>query len=199
MRCPPAESSALSLPGTTNRPRWCGKRRLFLSAAEEARPEAAILEGAQFGFEADALFIDGGLLFDELDLLLHETLAFSLEPCLLLFEGGDGLLLQLALELEEVEALDLAPQAVYLRARRVPLVADLVDLSRTLLEAGLVVLALLKQALVALERNRRKTRVALECSARDSLPPEGLRGPGAFRAGRAGRRGQLARRGEQEP
>src|SRR5918997_3884418 len=93
---------------------------LVLSAAEEARPEATVLERVQLGFEADALFVDSGLLFDKLDLLLHEALAFGLELCLLLFEGGDGLLLQFALELEQVEEFDLAPQAVYLRASGVP-------------------------------------------------------------------------------
>jgi hypothetical protein len=42
----------------------------MLLAAEETGPEAAVLEGLEFGLEADAVFDEGGLLFDELEALL---------------------------------------------------------------------------------------------------------------------------------
>src|ERR671917_2957514 len=120
------------------------------SAAEEAGPEAAVLQGVQLGFEPDAVLGEGGLLFGELGVLLDEAASILFEPLLLLFEGGDGLLLELALELDEVQALYLGPEAVYLHARSVALLADLLDLAAPLLEAGLVVLAPLPEALVAL-------------------------------------------------
>src|SRR5215210_2337107 len=160
-------------------------RGVFLSA-EEARPEAAVLESVELGLESDALFVYGSFLLDESNLLLHETLAFGLELRLLLFECGDSLLLQLALELEEVEAFDLGPQTVYLRARRVSLLADLLDLAGALFETRFVVLALLEQALVTLERDRRKTRGSLEGLVSDHLSLEDLLFLGRLGVVRAG-------------
>ena len=73
---------------------------------------------------------------------------------------GDRLLLQFALELHEVEAFDLGPEAVDLHPRRVALLADLFYLAGPLFEAGLVVLTLLQEALVALERHGGEPGVA---------------------------------------
>src|SRR5215210_912903 len=112
-------------------------------AAEEAGPEAAALEDLEFGFEAGAFFDEAGLLFDEFYLLAGEAFAFAFELRLILFEGGDGFFLQFLLELQKVQAFYLRPEAVYLHARGVALLADLFDLARALLQAGLVVLALL--------------------------------------------------------
>src|SRR3712207_7799452 len=104
--------------------------------SEEAGPEAAVFEGFQFSFEADAVFDEVGLLLDQFEALLDQALPFGLQLGLLLFEGGDGLLLQLALELDEVEAFDLGPEAVYLHTSSVALLADLLHLVAPLLEAG---------------------------------------------------------------
>src|ERR671932_283821 len=71
---------------------------------EEAGEKAAVFKGFKFGCEPDALFGDASLLFDELYLLLDEAIAF-----------------------------DLGPQTVYLCARSVPLLTDLLDLTGTLL------------------------------------------------------------------
>src|SRR3712207_593019 len=121
-------------------------------ATEEARPEAAVLEGLQFGFEADPLFGEVGLLLDQFEALLDQALPVCLQPGLLLFEGGDGFLLQLALELDEVEAFDLGPEAVYLHPSSVALLADLLHLPAALLEAGLLVPGPLPEPPVAVGR-----------------------------------------------
>src|SRR5918998_5344333 len=114
-------------------------RRLCPLAAEEPGPEPAVLEGVQLGLEPYPVLREGGLLLCELGVLLDHAAAVLLEPPLLLFEGRDGLLLQLALELDEVQALYLRPEAVYLHAGGVPLLADLLDLAASLLEAGVFV------------------------------------------------------------
>src|SRR5215204_2284650 len=115
-----------------------------LSAAEEAGPEAAVLHGVEFGFEADPVFREGRFLLHEVHLFLEEAFALGLKGCFLLFEGRDRLLLQFALELDEVEAFDLRPEAVDLHPRRVALLADLFYLTGPLFEAGFVVLTLLQ-------------------------------------------------------
>src|SRR5215212_8579809 len=122
-----------------------------LSAAEEAGPEAAVLHSVELGFEADPVFGEGRFLLREVHLFLEEALALGLKGCFLLFEGRDRLLLQFALELDEVETFDLGPEAVDLHPRRVALLANLLYLTGPLFEAGLVVLTLLQEALVALE------------------------------------------------
>src|SRR5687768_5386784 len=114
--------------------------------AEEAGPEAAVLQGVQFGFEADPVFGEGGFLLREGHLFLEESFALGLEFRLVLFQGGDRLLLQFALELDQIEAFYLGPETVYLHPGRVALLADLLYLTGALLEPGLVVLALLQEA-----------------------------------------------------
>src|SRR3712207_2268431 len=144
------------------------------STTEEAGPEAAVIEGFQFGFEADAVFDEVGLLLDQFEALLDQALPFGLQPGLLLFERRDGLLLQLALELDEVEAFDLSPEAIYLHAGSVALLADLLHLPTAFLEAALVVLALLQEPLVALERDCRQPRGAGSRLPADDLTLEDL-------------------------
>src|SRR4028119_1425237 len=92
-------------------------------------------------------------------MLLDHAAAVLLKPLLLFFEGGDGFLLKLALELDEVEAFDLGPEPVYLHAGGVAFLADLVGLAGPFFEAGLVILALLQEAFVALEGDRWKAGV----------------------------------------
>src|ERR671910_3901851 len=108
-----------------------------LSAAEEAGPEAAVLHGVELGFESDPVFREGRFLLREVHLFLEEAFALGLKCCFLLFEGRDRLLLQFALELDEVEAFDLGPEAVDLHPRRVALLADLFYLTGPLFQGGL--------------------------------------------------------------
>src|SRR5215204_974991 len=126
---------------------WC------LSAAEEAGPEAAVLHGVEFGFQADPVFGEGRFFLCEAYLFLEEAFALGLEFRLVFFQGGDRFFLQFALELDQVQAFYLRPEAVYLHPRGIALLTDLLYLAGPLFEAGLVVLALLQEALVALEGN----------------------------------------------
>lgn len=135
--------------------------RQGLSAAEEARPETAGLQGFEFGFEADAIFDEGGFLLDEFEALLYEALAFGFELSFIFFEGGDGLFLEFALEFDQVEAFDLGPKPIYLHAGGVAFDADIFHLAITFFEAGLVVLPLLKEPFVTLERDSGKARTRL--------------------------------------
>src|SRR5215204_6918061 len=68
--------------------------RSGLSAAEEARPEAAVLHGVELGFEADPVFGEGRFLLREVQLFLEEAFALGLKCGFLFFEGRDRLLLQ---------------------------------------------------------------------------------------------------------
>ena len=81
--------------------------------------------------------------------------------------------LELALELDQVEAFDLSPQPVHLDSGGVAFLTDLLHLPVAFFEARLVILALLEQTFVAFERDGWKSGPT-GCLVPDDLTLEGI-------------------------